>query len=193
MIIIIISPYKLSCGGARRLRPERDRERVKSSFKSDPSGRNSCSSSTQFRAAAQIRSRGERGLRGKTSSRFLIGGRVPSSGDAMARRSSSSSRWRYLHPAYYLKRPKRLAFLFIVFVVATFAVWDRQSLVREHEVSPGFLLPFSVLAQILDLGLGFEFFNFLGRSVFQSLYVDWIYYKQVFDGALYSLIDIFAF
>ncbi|URD90744.1 Glycosyl hydrolase family 47 [Musa troglodytarum] len=71
----------------------------------------------------------------------------------MARRSSSSSRWRYLHPAYYLKRPKRLAFLFIVFVVATFAVWDRQSLVREHEVSPGFLLPFSVLAQILDLGL----------------------------------------
>ncbi|URD90741.1 Glycosyl hydrolase family 47 [Musa troglodytarum] len=51
----------------------------------------------------------------------------------MARRSSSSSRWRYLHPAYYLKRPKRLAFLFIVFVVATFAVWDRQSLVREHE------------------------------------------------------------
>ncbi|CAL9079225.1 unnamed protein product [Musa textilis] len=92
----------------------------------------------------------------------------------MARRSSSSSRWRYLHPAYYLKRPKRLAFLFIVFVVATFAVWDRQSLVREHEVSPGFLLPFSVLAQILDLGLGFEFFNFLGRS----LYVDWIYHKQ---------------
>ncbi|WOL18303.1 mannosyl-oligosaccharide 1,2-alpha-mannosidase MNS1 [Canna indica] len=55
----------------------------------------------------------------------------------MARRSSSSSssssRWRYLHPAYYLKRPKRLAFLFIVFVVSTFAFWDRQSLVREHE------------------------------------------------------------
>ncbi|XP_074582519.1 mannosyl-oligosaccharide 1,2-alpha-mannosidase MNS1-like [Curcuma longa] len=51
----------------------------------------------------------------------------------MARRSSTSGRWRYLHPAYYLKRPKRLAFLFIAFVVATFAFWDRQSLIRDHE------------------------------------------------------------
>uniref|UniRef100_A0A0D9W944 alpha-1,2-Mannosidase n=1 Tax=Leersia perrieri TaxID=77586 RepID=A0A0D9W944_9ORYZ len=54
----------------------------------------------------------------------------------MARRSSSSSSsgvWRYLNPAYYLKRPKRLALLFFVFVAATFAFWDRQSLVREHE------------------------------------------------------------
>ncbi|KAM3389328.1 hypothetical protein ACQJBY_011442 [Aegilops geniculata] len=54
----------------------------------------------------------------------------------MARRSSSSSSsgsWRYLNPAYYLKRPKRLALLFFVFVAATFAFWDRQSLVSEHE------------------------------------------------------------
>ncbi|GJN26521.1 hypothetical protein PR202_gb14456 [Eleusine coracana subsp. coracana] len=53
----------------------------------------------------------------------------------MARRSSSSSSgsWRYLNPAYYLKRPKRLALLFIVFVTATFAFWDRQSLVSEYE------------------------------------------------------------
>ncbi|KAF0894155.1 hypothetical protein E2562_034887 [Oryza meyeriana var. granulata] len=54
----------------------------------------------------------------------------------MARRSSSSSSsgaWRYLNPAYYLKRPKRLALLFFVFVAATFAFWDRQSLVREYE------------------------------------------------------------
>ncbi|PIA43700.1 hypothetical protein AQUCO_01800032v1 [Aquilegia coerulea] len=48
--------------------------------------------------------------------------------------SSSSHRWRYLNPSYYLKRPKRLAFLFIAFVFVTFFVWDRQSLVREHEV-----------------------------------------------------------
>ena len=56
----------------------------------------------------------------------------------MARRSSSSSSgaWRYLNPAYYLKRPKRLALLFFVFVAATFAFWDRQSLVREYEVRP---------------------------------------------------------
>jgi mannosyl-oligosaccharide alpha-1,2-mannosidase len=55
----------------------------------------------------------------------------------MARRSSSSSSsgaWRYLNPAYYLKRPKRLALLFFVFVAATFAFWDRQSLVSEYEV-----------------------------------------------------------
>jgi len=54
----------------------------------------------------------------------------------MARRSSSSSSsgaLRYLNPAYYLKRPKRLALLFFVFVAATFAFWDRQSLVSEYE------------------------------------------------------------
>lgn len=56
----------------------------------------------------------------------------------MARRSSSSSSssstWRYLNPAYYLKRPKRLALLFMLFVCATLLVWDRQTLVREHQV-----------------------------------------------------------
>ncbi|KAL5825493.1 hypothetical protein ACOSQ3_021556 [Xanthoceras sorbifolium] len=53
----------------------------------------------------------------------------------MARsRSSSSSSWRYCNPTYYLKRPKRLALLLIVFVSATLVVWDRQTLVREHEV-----------------------------------------------------------
>lgn len=55
----------------------------------------------------------------------------------MARRSSSSSspssRWRYLRPTYYLKRPQRLALIFVIFVVGTFAVWERQTLVREHE------------------------------------------------------------
>ncbi|KAL9665323.1 hypothetical protein QQ045_020741 [Rhodiola kirilowii] len=48
--------------------------------------------------------------------------------------SSSSNKWRYLNPAYYLKRPKRLATLFILFVCISFFVWDRQTLVREHEV-----------------------------------------------------------
>ncbi|XXG64424.1 hypothetical protein AAC387_Pa05g2381 [Persea americana] len=52
----------------------------------------------------------------------------------MARSRSSTNRWRYLHPSYYLKRPKRLALLFIVFVAATVVVWDRQTLTREHEV-----------------------------------------------------------
>lgn len=52
----------------------------------------------------------------------------------MARTRSSSGALRYLNPAYYLKRPKRLAFLFIMFVFVSFVVWDRQTLVREHEV-----------------------------------------------------------
>ncbi|XP_020103237.1 mannosyl-oligosaccharide 1,2-alpha-mannosidase MNS1-like [Ananas comosus] len=56
---------------------------------------------------------------------------------ARSRSSSSSARWRYLHPSYYLKRPARLALLFVAFVFATFAVWDRQTLVREHEVEVG--------------------------------------------------------
>ncbi|KAF7843130.1 Mannosyl-oligosaccharide 1,2-alpha-mannosidase MNS1 [Senna tora] len=53
----------------------------------------------------------------------------------MARGSRSlTNKWRYCHPLYYLKRPKRLALLFIVFVCATLVVWDRQTLVREYEV-----------------------------------------------------------
>ncbi|KAL6560045.1 mannosyl-oligosaccharide alpha-1,2-mannosidase [Orobanche gracilis] len=51
----------------------------------------------------------------------------------MARNRSPSSWWRYANPAYYLKRPKRLALIFIVFVFASLVVWDRQTLVHEHE------------------------------------------------------------
>ncbi|PSS18182.1 Mannosyl-oligosaccharide 1,2-alpha-mannosidase [Actinidia chinensis var. chinensis] len=51
----------------------------------------------------------------------------------MARSRSSSTGWRYLNPAYYLKRPKRLALLFIVFVCATLVFWDRHTLVTEHQ------------------------------------------------------------
>lgn len=52
---------------------------------------------------------------------------------ARSRSSSSSTTWRYINPAYYLKRPKRLALLFIAFVSVSFFVWERQTLVREHE------------------------------------------------------------
>ncbi|GAB2219991.1 hypothetical protein Droror1_Dr00007632 [Drosera rotundifolia] len=52
----------------------------------------------------------------------------------MARSRSTTSNWRYVNPAYYLKRPKRLALLLIGFVVASFVIWDRQTIVREHEV-----------------------------------------------------------
>ncbi|MQL68163.1 hypothetical protein Taro_000383 [Colocasia esculenta] len=48
-------------------------------------------------------------------------------------RVRSASRWRWIHPSYYLKRPKRLALLFIAFVLVSFGFWDRQTLVREHE------------------------------------------------------------
>ncbi|KAK9097777.1 hypothetical protein Syun_024822 [Stephania yunnanensis] len=46
---------------------------------------------------------------------------------------SSSQRWRFISPSYYLKRPKRLALLFIGFVAVTFLVWDRQTLTRDYE------------------------------------------------------------
>ncbi|KNA22379.1 hypothetical protein SOVF_034640 [Spinacia oleracea] len=49
-------------------------------------------------------------------------------------RTRSSSWWRYANPAYYLKRPKKLALLFFAFVIGTLLVWDRQSLLREHEL-----------------------------------------------------------
>ncbi|GAB4849953.1 mannosyl-oligosaccharide alpha-1,2-mannosidase [Ancistrocladus abbreviatus] len=58
----------------------------------------------------------------------------------MARSRSSSSWWRYLNPAYYLKRPKRLALLLIGFVLVSLVVWDRQTIVREHEVEISNLL-----------------------------------------------------
>ncbi|KAK7843597.1 mannosyl-oligosaccharide 1 [Quercus suber] len=53
----------------------------------------------------------------------------------MARASRSSvSKWRYCQPSYYLKRPQRLALLFIAFVCCSLFVWDRQTLTREHEL-----------------------------------------------------------
>ncbi|XP_031120045.1 mannosyl-oligosaccharide 1,2-alpha-mannosidase MNS1 [Ipomoea triloba] len=51
----------------------------------------------------------------------------------MARSRSSSSRCRYFNPAYYLKRPRRMALLLIIFVSGTLFFWDRQTLIREHE------------------------------------------------------------
>ncbi|CDO97750.1 unnamed protein product [Coffea canephora] len=47
--------------------------------------------------------------------------------------SGTSNRWRYFNPAYYLKRPKRMALLFMVFVCATLVVWDRHTLVHDHQ------------------------------------------------------------
>ncbi|KAK9757135.1 hypothetical protein RND81_01G142700 [Saponaria officinalis] len=51
----------------------------------------------------------------------------------MARSRSSSSSLRYINPSYYLKRPKRFVMLFVLFAVGTLLVWDRQTLVKDHE------------------------------------------------------------
>ncbi|KAM7254215.1 hypothetical protein ACFE04_031897 [Oxalis oulophora] len=48
--------------------------------------------------------------------------------------SSSTSRWRYCNPSYYLKRPKRLAMLFIAFLSCSFFLWDRHTIITEHQV-----------------------------------------------------------
>ncbi|XP_010550822.1 PREDICTED: mannosyl-oligosaccharide 1,2-alpha-mannosidase MNS1 [Tarenaya hassleriana] len=53
---------------------------------------------------------------------------------ARSRSDSGFGLWRYFNPAYYLRRLRRLALLFIVFVSVSMLVWDRQTLVREHEV-----------------------------------------------------------
>ncbi|CAH2036410.1 unnamed protein product [Thlaspi arvense] len=53
---------------------------------------------------------------------------------ARSRSISGSGLWKYLNPAYYLRRPRRLALLFIVFVSVSMLVWDRINLSREHEV-----------------------------------------------------------
>ncbi|GLT28719.1 hypothetical protein SLA2020_036300 [Shorea laevis] len=62
----------------------------------------------------------------------------------MAKKPSSSSSslssrggWRYLHPTYYLKRPKRLALVIFAFVAVTCLVWDRKILSRDHEAEVG--------------------------------------------------------
>ncbi|TVU04358.1 hypothetical protein EJB05_08422, partial [Eragrostis curvula] len=60
----------------------------------------------------------------------------PPPAPSMARRSQSSSSsrvWRHLSLSYYLRRPARLALLFLGFVAATIAAWDRLSLVRDYE------------------------------------------------------------
>ncbi|MCL7049661.1 hypothetical protein MKW94_030705 [Papaver nudicaule] len=55
----------------------------------------------------------------------------------MARNSrsslSSTNPWRYLLPSYYLKRPRRLALLFVALMCLSFFVWDRQTLTKDHE------------------------------------------------------------
>lgn len=46
----------------------------------------------------------------------------------------SSSSWpRLLHPSYYLRRPRRLLLLLVLFVGTTFVLWDRHSLVQHHQ------------------------------------------------------------
>ncbi|TKY54517.1 Mannosyl-oligosaccharide 1,2-alpha-mannosidase MNS1 [Spatholobus suberectus] len=47
--------------------------------------------------------------------------------------SSSTSTWRYLQPRYYIKRPKRLALVFIICVSLTWLFYDRKSLSRGHQ------------------------------------------------------------
>ncbi|KAA8522721.1 hypothetical protein F0562_009117 [Nyssa sinensis] len=53
--------------------------------------------------------------------------------------SSSRWRWRYIRPSYYLKRPRRLAFVSIAFICVSFLVWDRLTITREHQVEVSIL------------------------------------------------------
>ncbi|KAF8101042.1 hypothetical protein N665_0211s0031 [Sinapis alba] len=53
---------------------------------------------------------------------------------ARSRSISGSGICKYLNPAYYLRRPRRLALLFFLFASVSMVVWDRINLSREHEV-----------------------------------------------------------
>ncbi|KAG7626047.1 putative mannosyl-oligosaccharide 1,2-alpha-mannosidase [Arabidopsis thaliana] len=47
--------------------------------------------------------------------------------------SGSHGIWKYFNPAFYLRRPRRLALLIILFVSVSMVVWDRQSLSRDYQ------------------------------------------------------------
>ncbi|BBM97475.1 mannosyl-oligosaccharide alpha-1,2-mannosidase [Marchantia polymorpha subsp. ruderalis] len=53
----------------------------------------------------------------------------------MARQRSQSSWLRGFSLSYYLRRPRKLAFVLVFFVISTFLIWDRQTIIREHEVA----------------------------------------------------------
>ncbi len=66
---------------------------------------------------------------------------------------SSTSSWpRLLHPSYYLRRPRRLLLLLVLFVGTTFVLWDRHSLVQHHQVS---FCPLFLLADMMIIMLSF--------------------------------------
>ncbi|CAH2053156.1 unnamed protein product [Thlaspi arvense] len=47
---------------------------------------------------------------------------------------SGNGIWKYFNPSYYLRRPRRLALLFILFLSVSIVVWDRQTLARDYEI-----------------------------------------------------------
>lgn len=89
----------------------------------------------------------------------------------MARRGSSSGRWRHLHPGYYMKRPVRFAAVFTAFVLTTFVVWDRRSLLRDHEVGDDPFISTWVSSLILVPSVG----SFTGARLLllQSVFDSW--------------------
>lgn len=88
---------------------------------------------------------------------------------ARGSRSVTSSKWRYCHPSYYLKRPKRLALLFIGFVCVSFVVWDRQTLVREHQV------------------LAFRFRSCYFSIIFYDGRLEFVYSKEIYLGQCHKM------
>ncbi|KAJ4894195.1 hypothetical protein Rs2_20989 [Raphanus sativus] len=42
--------------------------------------------------------------------------------------------WKYFNPAYYLRRPRRLALLFFLFLSVSMVLWDRHSLSRDYQL-----------------------------------------------------------
>jgi hypothetical protein len=85
---------------------------------------------------------------------------------------SSSSSWpRLLDPSYYLRRPRRLLLLLVLFVGTTFVLWDRHSLVQHHQVSFCFVFfpPFSSLLTWWSLCFLFAVYLCLSMLLLDSI------------------------
>ncbi|KAF8103900.1 hypothetical protein N665_0182s0008 [Sinapis alba] len=48
--------------------------------------------------------------------------------------SSHHGIWKYFNPSYYLRRPRRLALLFFLFLSVSMVLWDRQTLSRDYQL-----------------------------------------------------------
>ncbi|KAF3526551.1 hypothetical protein F2Q69_00046744, partial [Brassica cretica] len=107
---------------------------------------------------------------------------------ARSRSISGSGVWKYLNPAYYLRRPRRLALLFFLFVSVSMVVWDRMNLAREHEVC--FCLNLSV-QEILLIFWFCSFYEYLLKVWVQGNKTSEVkLYREMWEKSMKGLLSL---